>query len=208
MQLTRAGERADRAAKGAIMCALARGDLPVRAGATLLLHAVPGLKSQRVLLVSFGGLKELGVAKYRDALRGAALALKDLACADATLAYLDVHVPGRNPAWHVGQTVIALRDAFYRFDQLKTRKKSPAPALVRVTLAQFPGPVTPEAQRALKEAVATADGVALARTLGNLPSNICTPSYLADEARKLARQFKLGIDVLERRDMDKLGMGR
>ncbi|MBI3374447.1 MAG: leucyl aminopeptidase [Betaproteobacteria bacterium] len=207
MQLSRAGERADRAAKGAITRALARGDLPHRVGATLLLHAVSGLKAQRVLLVSFGDLKELGVAKYRDALRGAATALKDLACADATLAFLDLHVPGRSPAWHVGQAVMALRDAFYRFDQLKTRKKAPAPALVRVTLAQFPGPVAPEAQRTLKEAVATADGVAFARTLGNLPSNICTPSYLADEARKLAKQFKLDIEVLERRDMDKLGMG-
>src|SRR5213075_400500 len=47
----------------------------------------------------------------------------------------------------------------------------------------------------------------LTRTLGNLPSNICTPSYLADQARKLARQFKLQVEVLERKDMEKLGMG-
>jgi leucyl aminopeptidase len=62
-------------------------------------------------------------------------------------------------------------------------------------------------QQALAESVATADGMDLARTLGNLPPNLCTPTYLAEEARKLARQFKLGIEVLERRDMEKLGMG-
>ena len=61
--------------------------------------------------------------------------------------------------------------------------------------------------RRSREARATADGTDLAKTLGNLPPNICTPTYLADEAKKLARQFKLGIEVLERGDMQKLGMG-
>ena len=76
-----------------------------------------------------------------------------------------------------------------------------------MTLAIAGAPVTLQAQAALKEAVATADGADLARTLGNLPPNLCTPSYLADEARKLAKQFKLGIEVLERKDMERLGMG-
>jgi leucyl aminopeptidase len=66
---------------------------------------------------------------------------------------------------------------------------------------------TAQNRQALAEAVATADGTALAKTLGNLPANICTPSYLAEQAKKLARQFKLGIEVLKRRDMQKLGMG-
>jgi leucyl aminopeptidase len=65
-------------------------------------------------------------------------------------------------------------------------------------------------QRAARAGVAEAgDGRSydLARTLGNLPSNICTPSYLAEEAKKLARQFKLQLEVLERRDLERLGMG-
>jgi leucyl aminopeptidase len=67
--------------------------------------------------------------------------------------------------------------------------------------------VTLQAQRALKEAAATADGIDLAKTLGNLPPNICTPAYLAEQAKQLAKQFGLGIEVLERRDMERLGMG-
>jgi len=100
-----------------------------------------------------------------------------------------------------------LSDVFYRFDELKTQKKAPAPALAAVTLAVPSGPVTDQARAAVREAAATADGVALARRLGNLPPNICTPAFLAEEARKLARQFKLGLEVLERRDMERLGMG-
>ena len=47
----------------------------------------------------------------------------------------------------------------------------------------------------------------LARDLGNLPGNVCTPSYLAEQAVKLGKQWKLGVEVLERTDMEKLGMG-
>jgi len=70
-------------------------------------------------------------------------------------------------------------------------------------------PLSPKAelQNALREALATAEGSALARTLGNLPANICTPAYLAAEAKKIARELKLQVEVLERKDMEKLGMG-
>src|SRR5947208_1250263 len=60
---------------------------------------------------------------------------------------------------------------------------------------------------AVSEAAATADGTTRALALGNLSSNTCTPSYLAAEAQKIARHLKLGVEVLERKDMEKLGMG-
>ncbi len=205
--LTRAAQLADRAARGALREVLAKGDLSGKNGTTLLLHRVPGLAAERVLLVGLGAQKEFGAATFRDAVRAAANALKELGAKDAAWFIAEAKVPGQALAWNVRHTVLGVREAFYRFDQLKTQKKAPEPALASVTIALTGAPAAPQAQRALKEAVATADGVDLARTLGNLPANICTPSYLAEEARKLARQFKLGVEVLERRDMEKLGMG-
>jgi leucyl aminopeptidase len=186
---------------------LAQGDLSGKAGATLLLHRVAGLAAERVLLVGLGEQKEFNEPAFRDAVRGAATALKELGAKDA-IAYLAELKVGRQPAaWNVRHAVLAARDAFYRFDQLKTQKKPAAPALRSLVLGVQGGPVTLQAQAALREAVATADGVELARTLGNLPPNICTPARLAEEAGKLARQYKLGLEVLERRDLDRLGMG-
>jgi leucyl aminopeptidase len=205
--LPRAARLSDRAARGALRRALAQGDLAAKAGSTLLLQRLAGLAAERVLLVSLGERGEYGVGAFREALRGAAAALKGLGAKDAVLYPADFAVPGRGPAWAVRGSVLCLRDAFYRFEQLKTQKKPPAPALEAVTLAVAGGSVTLQAQAALKEAVATADGTDLARTLGNLPANICTPAYLAEEAKKLARQYKLGLEVLERRDMERLGMG-
>ncbi|HEY8086041.1 MAG TPA: leucyl aminopeptidase, partial [Methylophilaceae bacterium] len=62
-------------------------------------------------------------------------------------------------------------------------------------------------EAALKQAQAIANGVELARELGNLPGNICTPTYLAEQAQELAKTYKLKIEVLERADMEVLGMG-
>jgi leucyl aminopeptidase len=205
--LTRAAQLADRAARGALRAALAQGDLSGKAGSTLLLRGVAGLAAERVLLVGLGDENELGESAYRDALRAAATALKELGARDALLYLAETKPAGRDPAWSVRQAVLAVSEAFYRFDRLKTQKKAPPPALAAVTLAQSAGQVTRAAQGALAEAAAVAQGAELARTLGNLPPNICTPSYLADEAKKLARRFKLAVEVLERRDMERLGMG-
>jgi leucyl aminopeptidase len=203
-ELTGPAQQADRAARGALRQALAQGDLAGRTGATLLLRGVAGLAAERVLLVGLGERNEFGESAYREAVRGVATALRDLGAKSAALFLAEIKVGERSPAWNLRQAVLGVREAFYRFDELKTQKKPPAPALASVTLALEP---SAPLQQALGEALATADGVALARTLGNLPSNICTPAYLAEQARKLARQHRLQLQVLERRDMERLGMG-
>jgi leucyl aminopeptidase len=201
-ELTPAARRADRAAKGALRKALA--DLPAKAGATLLLRSVPGLAAERVLLVSLGERGEFGESAYRDAVRGAGNALKDLGAKDAALFLVDGKIGSRHVSWNLRHAVLGLREAFYRFDQMKSQKKPPASALQEVFLPLSSNSLL---KQTLAEAAATADGIDLAKTLGNLPPNICTPAYLADEAKKLARQYKLQVEVLERADMQKLGMG-
>jgi leucyl aminopeptidase len=201
-ELTPAAKRVDQAARGALKKAL--GDLPSKTGSTLLLRSLPGVAAERVLLVALGERKEFSENAFRDAVRGASQALKDLEAAEAAVFLVEAKVNGRPLTWNVRQAVLGMREALYRFDQLKSQKKANGPALERVTLILS---ANAPLEQALAEAQATADGADLARTLGNLPSNICTPTYLAEEAKKLARQFKLQVEVLERRDMERLGMG-
>ncbi|MDH4188768.1 MAG: leucyl aminopeptidase [Betaproteobacteria bacterium] len=198
---------ADRASSGALRAVIAHGDLSCKPGSTLLLRDIPGIAAERVLLVGLGEPADLNETAYREAVRGAANALKDTGARDATIFLAETKIGKRPATWNIRQLVLGLRDAFYRFDELKTQKKSSPSVLGAVTIAFAEASGMLRAAKVLDEAAATADGVDLARTLGNLPSNICTPGYLADEARKLARQYRLGIEVLERRDMEKLGMG-
>src|SRR5205085_1098739 len=172
-----------------------------KTGATLLLRDLPGVAAERVLLVGLGERREFAEPAFRDAVRAVGAVLRELGAKDAVFFPLDLKVGSRPVSWNLRHAVLGIREAFYRFDQLKTQKKAPPAALERIVFPVSPsGPL----QQALAEASATADGIDLARNLGNLPANICTPAYLADEARKLARRFKLGIEVLERRDMEKL----
>jgi leucyl aminopeptidase len=205
-ELTAPARRVDQASKGKLRKAAA--DLSGKAGSTLLLRDLPGVAAERVLLVGLGERAGFAESAYRDAVRGASFALKDLRAKDAAFFLVDLKVTGavgeRHLAWNLRHAALGLREAFYRFDEMKSQKKAPASALQHVVFTLSP---KPDLLKALAEAAATADGADLARTLGNLPPNVCTPSYLADEARKLARQYKLGIEVLERRDMEKLGMG-
>jgi leucyl aminopeptidase len=200
-ELTAPARRVDQKSKGALRAAHA--DLSGRLGSTLLLRALPGVAAERVLLVGLGARKEFAEAAFRDAVRAAATALRELGAKDTALFLVDLKVAERTLSWNVRHAVLVLREAFYRFDELK-QKKSPALSLERITL---PLPPAAALAQALAEAEATADGADLARTLGNLPPNICTPTYLAEQAKKLAREFKLDVEVLERRDMEKLGMG-
>ncbi len=62
-------------------------------------------------------------------------------------------------------------------------------------------------QGSIDSALALANGMALTRTLGDMPSNVCTPSYLAQSAQDLAKEFSLNCEVLEEADMSTLGMG-
>ena len=206
-ELTAAAARVDRAAGGALRRVLARGDFPGRTGTTLYLPAPAEVAAERLLLVGLGERAEFAENAYREALRAAAGALRELGARSAALALAELAVGERPAAWNVRQCVLVTRETFYRFDELKTQNTAPAPALAEVALLYGESAPGRQAQQALAEAMATADGADLARTLGNLPANHCTPARLAAEARRLARTHRVAVQVLERRDLERFGMG-
>jgi len=65
----------------------------------------------------------------------------------------------------------------------------------------------PAGERGLVEALAISKGVAVAKTLGNLPGNICTPTYLAQSAEQIGTTHGFKVKVLDEPEMRKLGMG-
>jgi len=203
-RLSPAAESLDRAARGQLRDVLKRGDMDGRAGTTRLLIDVPHVACERVLLVGLGRESEFGAKQYRNAVRTALAVLAETGARDAHLCFPELHVAGKDMVWKIRHGVIAAADALYQFEEMKT-KKSPARRLRAVTFMQ-PGRNT-SGTRGLVEGRAIAAGMALARDLGNLPANVCTPTYLADQAVQLGRSWKLGVQVLERRDMERLGMG-
>ena len=204
-KLSSAGAALDRAAQGHLSAILKSGDMDGRAGTTLMVHHVPRIAAARVLLVGLGSAGEYDTARFRQAVAKAVAALNQTGVVDAVLC-LSANVEGRNIAWHASQAAIAATDTSYRFDRMKS-KREPARGVRRLTLLVGDRAKSGAGAAGLKEGAAIARGMSLARDLGNLPGNVCTPTYLADAARALARQHKLGVQVLSRKDMEKLGMG-
>ncbi len=205
-KLSDAASAIDRATKGRLRRVLQRGDMEGRIGTTLLLHDVPGIASARVLLVGLGVQGEFGEQQFRRSVTAAIDVLAGTGAADAELHLAELAVGRRDIEWKVSQAACAARTATYRFGQMKSKPEKAPPALNRIVLSVKKQGDVKRAARGLTRGLALARGVNLARDLGNLPGNVCTPAYLADQARKLAKTHRLKIQVLERADMNKLGM--
>lgn len=191
---------------GAISAAVKSGDISGKAGSPLLLRGLDGVAAERVLLLGLGPQDELSDKNFGAAAQGLVRALATLGCDDAALLLPLDEVKGRDLGWAVRNVVLAGRDSVYRADVLKS-KKDPLPTGVKkITFLTSSADAT-AAKTALAEAVALANGMALTKELGNLPGNVCTPTYLANTAKKLAKDFKLGVEVLERKQLEALKMG-
>ncbi|HVL55786.1 MAG TPA: leucyl aminopeptidase [Burkholderiaceae bacterium] len=203
-ELSASARALDAASGNALSEALATGDLANKAGATLLIGEAAA--AQRVLLVSMGEEREVGEKAFVDALRSAFRFLQTTAAGDAVSCLHEAAVGQRSTAWKMRQQVLVAREIGYRFEQLKT-KREPAPRGPKsiVLLADRAESASLATEVARAEAIA--NGMQLAKDLGNLPPNVCTPSYLAETARKIARDFKLKVDVLDQKQMESLKMG-
>ncbi|MCB1917494.1 MAG: leucyl aminopeptidase [Rhodocyclaceae bacterium] len=196
----------DRACDGALARLLADGELDDKAGASLLLHAPAGLACQRLLLVSLGEPEALADKPWRDAVATVARYAAGTSLKEVVFALAQVEVPNRDLGWRLEQAGRLLADAGYRFTLHKGKADKPEKGAsdIRVLLA---GRASDADKQALARGQAIAEGMALTRDLGNLAGNICTPSYLAQQAKKLGKEMKLKVEVLERAAMEKLGMG-
>ncbi len=204
-KLSPAAQKLDKAASHHLSDLIARGDMSGKSASTLLLHKLPGIAAERVLLVGLGKASELNNKTSAEILRATFAALNATATKDATLYIVDDGV-GKDAAWVIKQAVFAAAESTYRSDSLKSKPAKAAP-LKHITIATQDKPVA-ALKNALDQAAATARGMELTKTLANLPGNICTPAYLAAKALALGKEHKsIKTTVLEEKDMQKLGMG-
>ncbi|WP_407315160.1 leucyl aminopeptidase [Pseudomonas sp. nanlin1] len=191
---------------GALSAALKRGDLTGKAGQALLLTGLPNLKAERLLLVGSGSDAELGDRPWRKLASATLNALKNLGGADAVLAFDDLIVKGRDTAGKTRLLAETLLDGLYVFDRFKSKKAEPR-ALQKITLITSKAN-TALAERAVAQAKAIAGGMSFTRDLGNLPPNLCHPTFLADAAKSLSKAHKnLKVSIHDEKKLKELGMG-
>lgn len=205
-KLSAAAQAIDQTSGGQLSRILRTSDFDSAPGSTLMLFEVSGVASARVLLMGAGRNEKLDAKDFRKAVQSTLRKLCDSGVSDATLFVSELQITDRSDQWLMTQVATLSIDAAYRFDAMKSEPPSPVKTLQRVTLA-VAGRSLRQSDSSLERGRAIGEGVNLARDLGNLPPNVCTPDYLAKQAIELGKRNRLRVKVLEEKDMAKLGMG-
>jgi leucyl aminopeptidase len=190
---------------GDISAAVKSGDISGKPGSTLLLRGVGGVTAARVLLVGMGPDEAVSEKSFAGAVSAALKTFASLGAQDAIIAFPLENVKARDLNWAIKTIVIAANEAEFRSDAQKS-KKDPAPTGVRKLAIAVPA-ATPQIKAVLAQAQAIANGMNLTKELGNLSPNVCTPTYLANTAKKLAGDYGFDIEVLDRKQLEALKMG-
>ncbi len=206
LQLDSQGQLIDTLCGGALTAHLKAGDIQGKLGQTLLLHSLPNLTAQRVLLVGTGKDAELSDRATRKLLTALLTVFKNLSIKDAALGFSELRIKDRDAYSSARLVTECLVDGLYVFDQFKS-EKAPIVSIKKITFL-----CSKEQQKKVSAACehgkAIASGMAFTRDLGNMPPNICHPRYLAEQAKQLSKlNKKLDVEVLEEKQLKALGAG-
>lgn len=204
-ELTPTAMEIDKATHGFLQKLVHQGAIRGKMGQILPLFHITK-EFEQILVVGCGKKASLSPAGYRKVMIGAMKFLQTLQTKQATCYLTELEVRNKPLTWKVKQVAEAAWDGLYRFDLFKSEKE-----LIQLKELVIHIPDVKQLKactQALAEGQAIADGVTLTKNLANLPSNICTPSFLAQQAQELGKQYaSVSVKVLEEKEMQKLGMG-
>lgn len=206
-RLSPIAEQLDKISEGYISNLLRRGDLEGKPGQMLLLHHVPNVLSERVLLVGCGKERELDEKQYRQIIAKTISTLNETGSMEAVCFLTELHVKARDIYWKVRQAVETTRDNLYSFDLLKSKKGETRRPLRKLV---FNVPTRRElsiGEQAINHGLSVAAGIEVCKNVANMPPNICNPLYLAEQAEKLASEYPhIDVEVIGEAQMQELGM--
>ena len=165
---------------------------------TLMLGKVEGYKSKRVLVVGLGE-SPLTRKDFIKVLKSLSSAMGNAKVKNVVIPFIEVE--DADEAWIQTSTARVLKNESYKVDKVGVQEEPSDIVLEAVNLYSKNNGASE-----IQKGVAVANGMALTRELGDLPPNICTPTYLADAAKSLAKTYNLECEILEESEMESLGM--
>jgi leucyl aminopeptidase len=164
---------------------------------------IPVADGPRLILMGLGELP-MKAGDFIKTVNAAAKTLKGSAAQDALIDLAGVDVQDQTQDWALRQLTQAFQNSLYHFDECKSKSEDNKPATIQTLSVVAPA----DKQVHLDFGQAVGKGMAFTKKLGDLPPNVATPSYLADEAHKLATlSDKLTTHILDEDKMEELGMG-
>jgi leucyl aminopeptidase len=217
-QLSPIGQLLDSSYSGQLSRAIKAGDVGKKVGHSLLFRlekaGTEGLNADRVILINMGPVEKTSAMAVSEqsflaASKAAIKAAMDLGCKALSSALNEVDVVTKDDAWKTQTQVVAIEEAHYKFIQLKsaTAPKVPASSIVSMDFVSTNAANQTLVAKGIKTGEAISAGINVAKTLGNLPGNFCTPTHLAKEAQRIGKALKFKVEILERKQIQALKMG-
>ena len=167
-------------------------------GESLMLGKVEGYKSKRVLALGLGE-SPLTQKNFLKALKSLSLAMAETKVKNVVIPSIEVE--GCDESWLQMTMARVLKNEIYEVKKVGLEIEKKGTVLEAVNIFSEINGISE-----ISKGVAIANGMSLARELGDLPPNICTPSYIAERAELLASTYSLQCEILEESDMQALGM--
>lgn len=187
-------ESVDRASGGLLSRLGSDKEFTGKCGQALMLHGVHGVAARRILLAGVG---KAG-SNPNNYMKAAKSAAKAVAASRATT----VSWAPLGDAESVALLARALRDADYRFDKYrKPDEDAPPSREIQIYVSDVPA-----TGHVLEQALAIANGTAVARDLGNMPPNECTPVFLGNYAQELGHELGLEVEVMGPVEIEAAGL--
>jgi len=207
-KLTPSCDALNKASDNYISKIIKKGDIKGKTGQTLLLHDVPELNASRVLLVGCGKQKDLTPSIYKTIVNSTLNSLKQIGSAEAICCLHELPIDDRDLNWKTSQAIQLIQANEDRCDSLKSEPPESQQKLRKLNWLAKNKTEAKAIDQGIKIGTAIAQGITLSKSLSDLPGNICTPTYLAEQAKAMGNQTKsLKVTILDERKMEELGMG-
>jgi leucyl aminopeptidase len=192
----------DKASNGGLQQLIDSGDIDTSLKSTTLLHGLEGIAAKRILVLGCGEAEKFNSVRYDSVCKAAGKFLLNHATTSAHICLHEMEAGDLQAHWRLRQAAVCLDWSNYRYTATKAPKEEDHEPLINVSFN-----AAADMQGALDEASGLARGYFRARHLGDLPPNICTPAYLAEQAREIADNYdNVSVEVLEQDEMEELGM--
>ena len=202
--LCKLGLQIDEACEAQLSQAITRYEISSEAGKAFTLP-INGQNFSRIIFIGFGDAKKVNTETLKKAISALNSQIQNTNIKTLCIA-LDEISTDIKTAQIIQEAIVTIESSLYNFDQFKT-KKAPEALLTEVIFYSDDSQKS-SGDTAILQLQAQVKGMNKAKDLGNLPGNICTPTYLAEQAQLLAVNSNyINVKILDVAVLEALNMG-
>ncbi len=199
--------KVDRALRGALHDLVRSGEFEGKANQTVLLHTQGKIPAKRVLLVGLGEKADPKIDALRQAMGSVAKRVRQAGARSFHTMLPEHGFPKSSPVDLAQVMVEGAALGGYEFTVYRSDRKASSEGATRLTFIESRADRLSAIKTGIQRGLASAEATWFVRDLCNHPANVMTPTRLVSEARHIAKERGVRLKVLERREMERLGMG-